>query len=104
MTESVKSNQIPEGLWPYFQEYDPARLDLEGDADLIIQRALEFGTWEEVRWLFVTYGKPRIRVFLRRRGERLLSPVTFNYWRKLLGVKKWQPSPFPTIKGELWDR
>jgi hypothetical protein len=104
VTESDKTDQIPEGLWPYFQEYDPARLDLVGDADLILQRALEFGTWEEARWLFATYGRQRIRDFLRRRGERLLSPVTFNYWRKLLGVNKWQPSPFPTSKGELWDR
>lgn len=104
MIEGARANRIPDGLRPYFQEYDPGYLDLEEDADLIIQRALEFGTWDEVRWLFETYGRPRIRAFLRGRGERLLSPVTFNYWRKLLGVKKWQPSPFPTSKGELWDR
>jgi hypothetical protein len=100
----MSDNRIPEPLWPHFQEYDPASLDLESDADLIIQRTLEFGTWDEVRWLFVTYGSERIRAFLRMRGERLLSPVTFNYWRKLLGVREWQSSPFPTAKGELWDR
>jgi Family of unknown function (DUF6922) len=104
VTEKVKTNQIPEGLWPYFQEYDPAQLNLEEDADLIIQRALEFGTWDDIRWLFLTYGRRRIRAFLRKRGERWLSSVTFNYWRRLLGVKSWQSSPFPTAKGELWDR
>ncbi len=96
--------QIPEGLWPHFQEYDPAQLNLERDADLVVQRTLEFGTWDEVRWLFAAYGRQRIGAFLRKRGERLLSPVTFNYWRRLLGIKKWQTSPFPTPKGELWDR
>ena len=101
---SEPDERLPEGLWPYFQEYDPARLDLKGDADLIIQRALEFGTWDEVRWLFATYGRQRIGLFLRKRGERLLSPATFNYWRKLLGIKQWQSSPFLTSKGELWDR
>jgi len=98
------SPQIPEGLWPHFQEYDPVRLSLERDADLIIQRTLEFGTWDEVRWLFAAYGRQRIGAFLRKRGERLLPPVTFTYWRKLLGIKKWQTSPFPTAEGELWDR
>jgi|GEM_PF-412654 len=98
------SIQIPSGLWPHFQEYDPALLNLERDADLVIQRTLEFGDWDEVRWLFMTYGKQRIRAFLRQRGERWLSPVTFNYWRRLLGIKKWQASPFPTAKGELWKR
>ena len=37
---------IPSGLWPYFQEVDPRRLDREQDADLIIQRTLEYGTWQ----------------------------------------------------------
>lgn len=95
---------IPPGLWPHFQEYDPDRLDMKRDADLIIQRTLEFGTWNEVRWLFAAYGRQRIAAFLRQWGERQLSPVTFNYWRKLLGISNWQTSPFPTAKGELWDR
>jgi len=95
---------IPPGLWPHFQEYDPARLDMKRDADLIIQRTLEFGTWNEVRWLFAAYGRQRIAAFLRQWGERQLSRVTFNYWRRLLGISNWQTSPFPTAKGELWDR
>jgi hypothetical protein len=98
------SNQIPAGLKPYFQEYDPSQLDLRRDANLIIQRGLEFGTWDEIRWLFKTYGSRRIRLFLREHGQRWLKPVTFHYWRKLLGIRKWKSSPFPTTKGELWNR
>jgi hypothetical protein len=63
---------IPSGLWPHFQEYDVRTLDLDRDANLIIQRTLEYGTWDEVRWLFRTYGGPRIRTFVQERGERLL--------------------------------
>lgn len=100
----MNRNDIPGGLEPYFQEYDVHALDLDRDADLIIQRTLEHGTWDEVRWLFKTYGGSRIRAFLRERGERLLSPVTFNYWRKLLGIREWRRSPFPTAKGEVWHR
>jgi hypothetical protein len=100
----MDANQIPDGLRPHFQEYDPDCLDLEKDADLIIQRLLEFGTWEEARWLFATYGRRRIRLFLRKRGERMLSPVTFHYWRKLLKVVRWRRSPFETPKGEVWTR
>ena len=96
--------QLPEGLWPYFQEYNPAQLNLQRDADLIIQRTLEFGTWEEVRWLFTAFGKQHVSAFLRKRGERLLTPVAFNYWHRLLGIEEWQASPFPIAKGELWDR
>jgi hypothetical protein len=103
MQRATSSPQIPTGLKPYFQEYDIAQLDLTRDANLIIQRVLEFGTWDEIRWLFVTYGSKRIRLFLRERGQRLLRPVTFNYWRKLMGIRRWKKSPFSTSKGELWN-
>jgi len=95
---------LPSGLRPYFQEYDSHSLDLDRDANLIIQRTLEYGTWEEVRWLFGVYGGSQILTFVQERGERLLSRVTFSYWRKLLGIHRWRRWPFPTAKGEVWDR
>ena len=94
--------EIPPGLRPHFQEYDVMTLDLINDANLIIQRTLEFGSWEENRWLFAIYGAKHICTFLRRYGERWLRPVVFNYWRKLLRIRRWRRSPFPTKKGELW--
>jgi hypothetical protein len=97
------SAQIPAGLRPHFQEYDLEALDIVRDANLIIQRTLEFGTWDEVHWLFEVYGTNKIRAFLRRYGEKWLRPVAFNYWRKLLGLRKWRQSGLPTAKGELWD-
>ena len=104
MSASVEySEAIPAGLVPYFQEHDPAALNLQDDADLILQRTLEYGTWEEVRWLFGIYGAPRVRRFVREHGERWLSKVAFNYWRKLLRIRRWQQSPLPTPRGELWQ-
>jgi hypothetical protein len=96
------SNQIPAELKAHFQEYDTSQLDFTRDANLIIQRALEFGTWDEIRWLFETYRLKRIRLFLREHGQLWLKPATFHYWCKLLGIRKWKTSPFPTAKGELW--
>jgi hypothetical protein len=88
-------------LQPYFQEYSLAGLSLRRDANLIIQRTLEFGTWEELRWLIQAYSRRHVQRFLRQHDERWLHPATFNYWRKLLGVRRWQPAPFG--KGELWN-
>ena len=102
-SEILAQANIPLGLQPYFQEYDVQALDLQRDANLIIQRTLEFGTWEEVRWVFSTLGAKRVRLFLRQYGERWLKPANFNYWRKLLRIRKWRHSPFPTSKGEVWN-
>ena len=104
MRNMLSPNPIPVGLKPYFQEYDITRLGIARDADLIIQRTLEFGTWEEIRWLFETYRSKRIRQFLRKHGERWLKPVTFNYWQKLLGIRRWRKPPFQAISSELWNR
>lgn len=100
---AAPQSDIPPGLHPYFQEYDVLALDLQRDANLIIQRTLEFGTWEEVRWIFSTLGSNRVRLFLRQYGERWLRPTNFHYWRKLLRIRKWRRSPFPTVKGEVWN-
>jgi hypothetical protein len=100
--KSAFTNTIPPGLKPYFQEYDTTQLDLNRDANLILQRTLEFGTWDELRWLFSVYSVKRIRTFLSEHGERWLKPVTFNYWRKLLHLRKWKKHPFADIAWELW--
>ena len=94
--------QIPAGLAPHFQEYDLASLEIIRDANLIIQRVLDYGNWDETRWLFKVYGKERIGEFVRQYGERWLHPVVFNYWRKLLNIRKWRHSPFLTQKSEVW--
>lgn len=97
-------SSIPASLAPHFQEYEFQALDPVGDANLIIQRTLGHGSWREIRWLFRKYGAARIRQFVRERGERMLSPVAFNYWRKLFGIHDWRPSPFPTARSEVWAR
>lgn len=104
MHQHVSSAEIPSRLRPHFQEYDLAQLDLSRDANLVIQRVLEFGTWEEIRWLFELYGVKRIRSYVRQHGERGLGAVSFNYWLKLLRIRRWVASPLPTPKGELWNR
>ena len=77
---SIQPPPIPSSLQPFFQEYELADLRLRKDANLIIQRTLEYGTWDEVRWLFQAYSRQRIQRFLREHGERGVKPVTFNYW------------------------
>lgn len=43
-SESMALDRVPDGLKPYFQEYDVQALDLDRDANLVIQRTLENGT------------------------------------------------------------
>lgn len=96
--------QIPDTLAPFFPEYDFATLDVEADAQVIVERVLEYGTRTDLRWLFVHYGQDRIRDFVRRRGCRALSKRAFNYWRLVLGVDEYQQPPWVETATELWGR
>ena len=100
--QNLPLSTIPDRLAAYFHEYDMARIDLRNDANLVIQRIIEFGDWDELRWLFRLYGAKRIRIFVREYGERLLSPVSFNYWRQLLRIRKWKKTPTSISRKELW--
>lgn len=104
MPQTERNNpEIPAGLKPFFQEYDFFDLDLDAHANLIISRTLKNGTWEEAHWLFEVYGADRIHSYVRQFGERGLNPVTFKFRRKLLKIRRWRRSPFPTSKGVLWN-
>jgi hypothetical protein len=98
----LKHARVPRRLRPYFQEYVLEHLEIERDANIIIQRTLEFGTWQEIEWLFCVYGIKRIKQFVGALGERGLSRIAFNYWRKLLAIKTWRKSPFPIARQDVW--
>jgi hypothetical protein len=53
-------------------------MDLKHHRSVIIERVLERGTWEQLYWLFVTYGESNVAEWVRRHGFRLLSKFLFD--------------------------
>lgn len=94
--------KIPKTTAPYFQEYELSTLDIKKDAELIIGRTLEFGTREELKWLFMTYGSQKIKEFVRTRGYRVLSERGFNYWRTVLKIRRYEKPDFLSDKYLFW--
>jgi len=62
--------RIPLLLAPFFQEYDLAQLDLARSRFTIIERVLQFGDRQEIRWLFTVYPKQEIKEWVSRWGMR----------------------------------
>lgn len=52
MTYSDTPMALPSSIKPYFQEYDFSRLAVDIHAELVIERVLNYGNLEELRWLF----------------------------------------------------
>lgn len=65
-----------------FWDTDPKRIDAKKNAPYIIERVLELGTDQEVRWVRKTYNPKLIRKVVS--NSRSLSPKTKNLWLLLL--------------------
>jgi hypothetical protein len=79
---------IPSSLAPFFQEYDISRLSPENDSFTIIERTLQFGNREELRWLFRTYSREQIAHWLRHFGKDCIPQPHLTFWQLILEVTK----------------
>lgn len=94
----IAPNGLPVSSEWLFPEYDFARMEPTEYAGVIIERILDRGSWAEIRWLVDTYGKRGIAQWVRAHGYRRLDPRAFNYWRTMLGIKRYQVPPWEKIK------
>ncbi|MFQ5648730.1 MAG: hypothetical protein ACE5IY_02200 [bacterium] len=76
--------RVPKEYHKFFWEVKAEMLDTEEYPEYIIERILEHGTLESVKWLRSTIGDERIRSFVKTRGDRSLSSMTFNFWQLIL--------------------
>lgn len=67
-----------------FWDVNPATLDAEQHASYIIERILDYGTDEEVRWMYRVYSRELIRDVVNR--SRVLHPETRPLWKQLLAT------------------
>ncbi len=65
-----------------FWDTNPEKIDLKKNAKYVIERVLDFGRDEEVRWLWSFYDKELIRDVVAK--SRSLNPRTKALWTLLL--------------------
>lgn len=93
-------NKIPPTLAPFFQEYSLESLDAERSAATIIERTLQYGDREEVRWLFTCYPHQQIRDWVKRWGALALQMGH----RKSFDLDFFSPTEdIPTIREVLME-
>ncbi|MFQ6015285.1 MAG: hypothetical protein ACE5NP_07570 [Anaerolineae bacterium] len=85
---------LPDFLRPYFWEIDFDRLRLPGRERYIIERLLEYGDDDAIRWLRTTFSTETIAAVVRH--SRQLSPNTANLWALVLNIPKEEIACFST--------
>lgn len=98
MPTELAPNGLPASSEWLFPEYDFARMTAEEYAGVIIERILDRGSWAEIRWLVDTYGQRGIAKWVRAHGYRRLDARAFNYWRNMLGIKRYTVPPWEKVK------
>lgn len=68
-----------------FWDTNPDKIDMEGNAQYIIERVLDFGNDGEVKWLYHFYDTSLIKDVVTK--SRSLMPKTKNLWTLLLENK-----------------
>lgn len=77
---------IPQFLHKHFWEVDASKADIQKRAHYIIERLLEYGDVDAVKWMVRTYPKKTIIEVLKT--SRALSKKSANYWALVFDVPK----------------
>ncbi len=82
----VKSKISPKMKW-LFWSYDIKSLDLEEDKDYIITQTLNYGTWEDLNWLFKTYSRDKIKKVVKHPQRGAWFKKSLNFWTLMFNIK-----------------
>lgn len=80
-----QSNTLPDFLRPYFWEVDFSAVRLPDHETYIIERVIEYGHDQAIRWL---NRFPRQTIANVVRKSRRISPNTANFWALILDIPK----------------
>ena len=78
---------VPKKLQGVLWSVKTGKLDSLRDESYIVNQVLSLGSLENLKWLFNTYGKKRIRRVFLRKPQKVYSPSSLNFVRRfILGV------------------
>lgn len=77
-----KRTPPPRFLKPFFWEHSIDALDIHTQKKWILERLLEKGDLNAIRWAYNEYGPKQIQEVART--SRSLSPKTFNFWTRIM--------------------
>lgn len=97
--------RVPKQFHSIFWDVDPNILDTEEYPEYIMERILEYGTMESVKWMRKTFGDERIKQFILGKGRRRLSTLTINFWQTILEFKPEECIPISSLKNRsrFWN-
>lgn len=72
--------RVPPEFASLFWDCDLHTLDVDRHREQILERVLQDGDLEAVRWVLATYGDAGVRAFVIETGPRRLTPKILTFW------------------------
>ncbi len=90
--------KVPKKFHEVFWEVNPEKIDTDKNPEYVIERILEYGTLEGVKWLRKTLGDDKIKEYVTGSGRRRLSTITINFWQIILKIGPEQCMSISSLK------
>ena len=87
--------RIPLKMKWLFWSYDIKSLDLKEDKEYIIAQTLNYGTWEDLKWLYGVYSEKEIKEVVRNPRRGVWFEKVLNFWTTIFDIQ---------LKKEIWDK
>jgi hypothetical protein len=76
---------IPPNVQRWFWEVDPETIELPMHSDYVLERLMQRGDWDAMRWVLANFASSVLRDFLIRKGS-CLAPRERAYWALVSGA------------------
>lgn len=74
----------PKHLQGVLWSHNVLDLDIETDKHYIVNQLLQYGTLDELRWLFKTYTKKTVQQVFIHQPAKIFSPASFHFVKQYL--------------------
>jgi hypothetical protein len=76
--------KVPSDLQGVLWSVNINNLNTENDKNYIIHQILAYGTWNDLKWLFKTYGLTKIKNVFIKHPSKDYQPSVFNFVTRVL--------------------
>lgn len=78
--------QLPKSVWKYFWDTEVGQVDVDKNSHYIIERVLEWGRTEDIKWLIGQYGMSEIKKVLM--SSRQMPQKQANFWASIWDIPR----------------
>lgn len=84
---TIKKVKIPPKMKWLFWSYDIKSLNLARDKDYIVPQVLNYGTWEDLKWLHRVYSEKDIREVVKNPRRGVWFEKVLNFWTLMFNIR-----------------